>query len=93
MIEEMQFRAIIRGKVQGVYFRGSTVDEAQILDLAGYARNLPDGSVEVVARGPEESLRALIEYLKIGPALAVVTGIELDWTDRTPVSAPFGIRR
>ncbi len=93
MVEERQFRAIVRGRVQGVSYRASTVDEGRALDLAGYARNLPDGSVEVVARGPEDSLRALIGYLKIGPALAIVTGVQVDWDDATPVSRPFSIRR
>lgn len=93
MAHKMQFRAIVRGRVQGVYYRASTVEEARALDLAGYARNLPDGSVEVVARGAEESLRALIDYLKVGPAAAAVSGVDIDWNDATPVSAPFSIRR
>ncbi|MFB3909535.1 MAG: acylphosphatase [Candidatus Eisenbacteria bacterium] len=87
-----QFRAIVRGRVQGVSYRASTVEEALALDLAGYARNQADGSVEVVARGDEESLHRLLEYLHRGPTLARVTGVEVEWDDSTPAPHPFRVR-
>ncbi len=89
MKEIKQFRAIVRGKVQGVYFRAHTADEARALGLAGYAKNLPDGSVEVVAKGEETALRKLIQYLHVGPTIARVTGVDLDWSDVTPAPDPF----
>ena len=89
MEETKQFRAVVRGRVQGVYYRATTVDEAQALGLAGYARNMPDGSVEVVARGEESALKRFIEYLHRGPTLAVVTGVEVEWGDSTPAPDPF----
>ena len=92
MSESHQFRAVIRGNVQGVYYRASTVDEAKALGLAGYARNLVDGSVEVVARGPRPRLEQFIDYLHRGPSLARVTAVEIDWADQTDAPQPFSIR-
>jgi acylphosphatase len=92
MIESSQFRAIIRGHVQGVYYRASTVEEARALRLAGFARNLPDGSVEVVASGPKPDLERLIDYLHRGPDLARVIEVAVDWADRSEAPRPFGIR-
>ena len=89
MDEIKQFRAVVRGRVQGVYYRATTVEQARALDLQGYARNMPDGSVEVVARGEETSLKRLIEYLHQGPTLAVVTAVEVEWGDITPAPDPF----
>lgn len=87
-----QFRAVVRGRVQGVCFRASTADEARGLGLAGYARNLPDGAVEVVARGEETALRKLIDYLHAGPSIARVSSVEIDWNDASPAPDPFTVR-
>jgi acylphosphatase len=84
-----QFRALVRGRVQGVSYRATTVEVGRSLDLAGHARNKPDGSVEVIARGEESALRELIEFLHIGPSLARVTEVEVDWSDSTPAPVPF----
>ena len=66
----------ISGRVQGVFFRASTRDVARELGLSGYAINLPDGRVEVLARGPVESLDRLAAWLAQGPRLATVTHVE-----------------
>ena len=92
MSDALQFRAVVRGRVQGVYYRASTVEEAQALGLRGYARNCPDGSVEVVARGPRPRLDQLIDYLHRGPSLARVTAVEIDWSDQSEAPHPFSIR-
>ncbi|MBD3161718.1 MAG: acylphosphatase [Candidatus Eisenbacteria bacterium] len=92
MAETKQFRAIVRGRVQGVYFRATTAEEARRLGLAGYARNLPDGSVEVVARGAEEALRDLVAFLHRGPIPARVSGVEVDWDDSSPAPDPFTVK-
>ncbi len=68
------FRVI--GKVQGVYFRHSTRIEAERLGVRGLARNLADGSVEVFAHGEEAAVRALGEWLKLGPVQARVDAVE-----------------
>lgn len=66
----------VRGKVQGVWFRASTRDTARALGLLGYAANLPDGSVEVVACGDVDALDALADWLRQGPPLARVDAVE-----------------
>ncbi len=63
---------IISGRVQGVWFRDSTRRQAESLQIAGYAKNLPDGTVEVLACGRSESLDALAAWLAEGPPLASV---------------------
>jgi acylphosphatase len=65
-------RFLIVGKVQGVFFRASTRDEAQRLGLHGHARNLADGRVEVIAHGGEEALQQLERWLWQGPPAARV---------------------
>lgn len=69
-------RCLVSGRVQGVWFRASTRDEALRLGLTGYAKNLPDGRVEVLACGPAEALDALGRWLHQGPPLAEVTAVE-----------------
>ncbi|MBD8145505.1 MULTISPECIES: acylphosphatase [Pantoea] len=60
------FKAWVHGRVQGVGFRYSTQAEARTLGVLGYARNLDDGSVEVLAWGEAEQVDALIAWLKAG---------------------------
>jgi acylphosphatase len=70
----------ITGKVQGVYFRHSTRVEAERLAIKGYARNLADGSVEVVAQGPVAAVERLRQWLHQGPTMArVETVLELEF--------------
>ena len=71
----MAKRFLIKGLVQGVFFRASTRDVAISLGLKGYARNLPDGRVEVVAEGDETALQQLRDWLQHGPELARVDEI------------------
>ena len=78
-------RFIVSGRVQGVFFRASTRDEALRLGLRGHARNLADGRVEVVARGDDAALADLERWLQVGPPLARVTGVErLAASEATP---------
>jgi acylphosphatase len=69
-------RYFISGHVQGVGFRWFAARHARSLGLIGYARNLPDGRVEVVVSGPEEALPALERLLRAGPANAQVDEVE-----------------
>lgn len=68
-------RFVVSGKVQGVFFRASTVRVAEQLKLRGFARNLPDGRVEVLALGDTAALEELAGWLRRGPPLASVTGV------------------
>ena len=67
---------LIRGRVQGVFYRASTRDKALSLGLTGYARNLPDGRVEVVACGEADAIAALARWLHEGPPMAQVDDVE-----------------
>lgn len=69
-------RFIVRGKVQGVWFRASTRDEALKLGLRGYASNLSNGDVEVLAAGDAAAVERLAEWLRRGPPLARVEAVE-----------------
>lgn len=62
----------VEGRVQGVWFRESTRREAVALGITGYARNLPDGSVEVLACGAAAALDRLARWLDVGPPMAQV---------------------
>ena len=68
-------RFIVSGRVQGVFFRASTRNEAERLGLAGSARNLDDGRVEVIASGADEALAALERWLWQGPPSARVEDV------------------
>lgn len=80
--EEEQARArecrlfLIEGRVQGVWFRETTRRTAQPLGITGYAKNMADGSVEVLACGEPGALDRLTEWLKQGPPLAQVDRLE-----------------
>ena len=69
-------RFLVGGKVQGVFFRASTREQALKLGLRGYAKNLPDGRVEVLAEGDERALNALERWLHVGPPMARVELVE-----------------
>ena len=80
----------VTGKVQGVFFRHSARLEAERLGIRGAARNLPDGSVEVLAAGDAAALDALREWLRRGPPLARVEQVtELGVAENVTVAAAF----
>jgi|Tabmets5t2r1_1033131.scaffolds.fasta_scaffold115038_2 acylphosphatase len=72
MSEAITVRVRIKGRVQGVWYRGWTVDQARRLGLSGWVRNRRDGSVEAVFSGPEPAVRAAIELCREGPPAALV---------------------
>jgi acylphosphatase len=65
-------RMVVKGLVQGVYFRASTQQKAEELGVRGEVRNLADGSVEIVACGTEEQLQELLNWCRVGPRHAAV---------------------
>jgi acylphosphatase len=71
-------RCRVSGRVQGVFYRASTRARAQALGVTGHARNLPDGSVEVLVCGEPAAVEALCEWLWQGPPAAEVTGVEFE---------------
>jgi acylphosphatase len=70
---------VVRGRVQGVWYRGSMQAEARRLGVSGWARNCPDGTVEAEAEGAPEAVEALIAWAHRGPTSARVTGVEVRW--------------
>ena len=85
-------RYVVSGRVQGVGFRWFVMREATRLDLAGYVRNLPDGSVEVVAQGSPSGLASLESALRHGPPGARVHNVDKsDSSHQISLSKPFEI--
>lgn len=92
MNEPAAVRVIVRGLVQGVMFRQFTVGHARGLGLEGYARNLPDGTVEVVAEGEREKIEGLLEFLRKGPGMARVESVDTAWETYSGEYGSFRIR-
>jgi acylphosphatase len=84
---------IVRGLVQGVYFRASTAEEARRLGLTGWVRNLDDGAVELVAEGDADALAALARWAGHGPPRARVEGLEPVEAPATGEFTSFEVRR
>jgi len=83
---------LISGRVQGVFFRSETQDEAVRHGLTGWVRNLPDGRVEAVFEGEKDKVDSLIEFCRRGPPGARVTRVEVTWGDYTGEFKGFSIR-
>jgi acylphosphatase len=73
----LHYTILVSGKVQGVFYRASTVEKAIELGLKGFAQNLTDGKVLIEAEGEEVSLRALIDWCHKGPPKADVTSVHV----------------
>jgi acylphosphatase len=86
------FRALVRGRVQGVGYRFFVIETATTLGLTGYARNLNIDAVEVVAEGPQPALDALLVELRHGPALARVDRVDVSWATAMGDYDGFGVR-
>jgi len=77
-------RCYVSGRVQGVFFRASARHEAERLGIRGYARNLPDGRVEVLACGAKPLVEELCAWLLKGPAQAQVSNVSCELADDDP---------
>lgn len=82
----------ISGKVQGVFFRQFTMDNATLLGLTGYVQNLPDSRVRVVAEGSQEKINQLIDKLHSGPPTANVENVDVNWHKPTKKFVDFHVR-
>ena len=90
--EPMRVRVVVRGRVQGVGFRYSTVSEARRLGLRGWARNAPDGSVEILAEGSATAVEALVAWCRHGPPSARVANLQRTEEPRGEPLGEFGVR-
>jgi len=77
-MKKIRVHLIIEGRVQGVWFRESTKRKALSLGVYGWVRNLPDGTVEVVAEGDEDKVRELVKWCHKGPPAAKVTNVKVE---------------
>jgi acylphosphatase len=83
---------IVYGDVQGVFYRSYTRKKASELGLKGFVRNLPDGTVEVVAEGSEDKLNELIEFCKNNPGYSNVSKVEIKEEKATNKFDSFEVR-
>jgi acylphosphatase len=74
--DKIRIEAIVKGRVKGVSFRYYTLRKAQMLNLDGWVKNLPNGNVKVVFEGDKSDAKKLLDWLKIGPSLANVSKLE-----------------
>ncbi|MGD1929099.1 MAG: acylphosphatase [Leptolyngbyaceae cyanobacterium] len=88
-----RIHVIIDGRVQGVGFRYSTQVEAVRLDLTGYVRNRPNGTVEIVAEGQASAINQLLTWAHQGPPAAAVHQVEVTYGSVTGEFSQFTIER
>jgi acylphosphatase len=83
-------KCLVGGRVQGVFYRATAARRAQELRLRGYARNLPDGRVEVLACGDAQALSAFVSWLWVGSSASKVTSVEVTDAPQEALRAPPG---
>ncbi len=82
---------IVRGRVQGVFFRAATQREARRLGITGWVKNRVDGCVEVLAEGEEDAIKELTSWANHGPSAARVDNVEIRWRGYTGEYPEFAI--
>jgi acylphosphatase len=70
-------RVVVSGIVQGVWFRASTREQAQLVGVCGWVRNLPGGDVEAVFEGAEADVNAMVSWTRTGPPRSYVESVEV----------------
>lgn len=85
-------RAVVTGRVQGVWFRAHTRDRARELGVRGFVRNLSSGDVELVAVGEDVSVDALVQWVHQGPPMAVVHGVVVEPLESDEEYRDFQVR-
>ncbi|MBN2225548.1 MAG: acylphosphatase [Deltaproteobacteria bacterium] len=92
MDDTVRARIRVSGRVQGVFFRQTTAEEANRLGVGGWVRNLPDGDVEAVIEGPSRDVDRLIAWCHHGPPAARVDDVSISWETATGQFARFNIQ-
>ena len=92
MPELAHIKALVNGRVQGVYYRAFASREAKSLSLKGYVRNVSNGAVELEAEGQKDMLEELLRRLKAGPEGADVGKIDVTWSECTGKFSAFDVR-
>ena len=88
-IEEV--RCVVKGKVQGVFYRDFVGKHARHLALVGYARNMPNFTVEIVAQGYRDSLEKFLTHVRKGPFLARVSDVQFEWREPSQEFSSFDV--
>lgn len=88
---EVRARALVAGRVQGVFFRQSAAERARSLGLTGWVRNLPDGRVEAVFQGSRQAVESMLDWCGRGPSGAHVDHVETTWEPPDPSEDRFAI--
>jgi len=86
-------RVIVSGRVQGVFFRASTPEAAEKLELRGWVRNARDGSVEMAVEGPRERVEAMLAWCWKGSTFSRVDDVAIEWEKPRPAEVGFEVRR
>lgn len=92
MTEKTSARAVISGKVQGVYFRMETRNAAERYNVLGWVRNKPDGTVEAVFEGNKSAVDAVLNWCRKGPPMSHVLDVDVTWGDYSGTFESFDIR-
>jgi acylphosphatase len=85
-------RVVVRGEVQGVFFRDSTQKEAESRGVSGWVRNRDDGSVEAVFEGPVDAVEAMVEWCRSGPSRADVEDMHVSVEEDSDGLEGFRVR-
>lgn len=91
MAEPIRARAIISGRVQGVFYRMETQRAAHRIGVYGWVRNLADGTVEAVFEGEQDKVDAALQWCHQGPSNSRVEEVEVDWQDYTGEFSDFRV--
>ncbi len=87
----VEIHCIISGKVQRVAYRAYLQEAATELQIVGYTKNVPDGTVEVVAQGDPDTLKAFVEYMHEGSLMSVVEGVAVEWRSTSKTFHEFSV--
>lgn len=88
---QKRIHVVIRGRVQGVFFRASAQREARQLGLTGWIKNRNDGSVEMVVEGEEDQVKDFLAWAQHGPSTARIDKVETKWRSYTGEFSDFRI--
>jgi len=90
-MEVEEIRCLVRGKVQGVFYRDFVAKHARHLALTGHVRNTPNFAVEVVAQGFPDKLEKLIAHLHKGPFQSKVSQVDVEWREPSKRAESFEV--
>jgi acylphosphatase len=92
MPDQVRKRVLVRGEVQGVFFRDSKREEAESRGVRGWVRNRSDGAVEAVFEGTAEAVDAMVEWCRAGPSRAQVEDMDVSLEPETDGFDGFEVR-